>query len=54
MSDVMGWGTIMTVLAIPIVFAWVGFSMRRRQRWMRSPNLRLAGFSASTQDVDRR
>lgn len=28
----MGWGTISIVLAIPIVFAWVGFSMRRRQK----------------------
>lgn len=28
----MGWGTIVTVLTIPVVFAWVGFSTRRRQR----------------------
>ena len=28
----MGWGTILTVLAIPVVFAGVGFSTRRRQR----------------------
>lgn len=28
----MGWGTIVIVLAIPVVFAGVGFSMRRRQK----------------------
>jgi hypothetical protein len=31
MNDVMGWATIVIVLSIPVVFAGVGFSMRRRQ-----------------------
>ncbi|TQJ32645.1 hypothetical protein [Microbacterium sp. SLBN-146] len=32
MGDVMGWATIVIVLAVPIVFAGVGLSTRFRQR----------------------
>ncbi|GAA1845414.1 hypothetical protein ACFQZV_10005 [Microbacterium koreense] len=32
MSDVMGWGTILVVLAIPVVFACVGYALRRRSK----------------------
>lgn len=32
MDDVLGWGTITIILGVPIVFAAVAYSSRRRQR----------------------